>query len=43
MHLKHTRIDEISFWNAVEQQSASLQAKVCTAVTTENKFFIDKH
>ena len=33
--------DEISFWNAVEQQSASLQAKVCTAVTTENKFFID--
>lgn len=26
--------DEISFWNAVEQQSASLQAKVCTAVTT---------
>ena len=33
--------DEISFWNAVEQQSASLQAKVCTAVATENKFFHD--
>lgn len=32
--------DEVAFGLAVEQQSASLQTKVCTAVTTE-KIFID--